>query len=192
MQLSIQTVGGNVTSVESCLYTVKLIDQSGEQIEVEVLGIERISSDISSINVNEIANLFSINSDVIGRPMKGSIDLLIGVQYAGYHPVRQASKGHLLLLKNRFGTTIQGSHPSVIEETKIDSMCSQVKHATVMHVAENAERFYSIEGLGVTCQPKCGSCRCGKCHPGGKNMTLKEEQEYNLIESKITFNTETG
>ena len=28
---------------------------------------------------------------------------------------------------------------------------------------------------------------CGHCHPGRKNMSLKDEREYNLIESNLTY-----
>ena len=73
----------------------------------------------------------------------------------------------------------------------------QLRHAIVLFVnssttKESSEQFQSIEGLGVSCIPKCGACRCGKCHPGGKDMTLKEEKEYNLIDNNIIFNPETG
>ena len=61
-----------------------------------------------------------------------------------------------------------------------------------MHAREIADQFHTIESLGVTCQPRCGSCRCGKCHPGGKDMTLKDEKEFNLIESKIEFKADSG
>ena len=37
-----------------------------------------------------------------------------------------------------------------------------------------------------------GSCKCGRCHPGGKNMSLQEEKELEIIESNIEFNTSTG
>ena len=53
------------------------------------------------------------------------------------------------------------------------------------HVNVDMTRFFSLEQLGVECTPRCGSCKCGKCQPGGKNMTLKEEQEYHLIEKNL-------
>ena len=36
VNLSIQTVGGQTTSVESCQYCVNLIDLSGQRLEIEV------------------------------------------------------------------------------------------------------------------------------------------------------------
>ena len=75
--------------------------------------------------------------------------------------------GHLLLLGNRFGMIIGGTHPTLKERTR-----KVLQHATVHHAMVRVEDFYKLEQLGVKCTPKCGSCRCGQCHPGGKSMTL--------------------
>ena len=67
-----------------------------------------------------------------------------------------------------------------------------VKHAVVLHSHAGIERFFEIESLGTNCNPRCGSCVCGTCHPGGKNMSLQEEEELRLIEDNITFTEEVG
>jgi len=56
-----------------------------------------------------------------------------------------------------------------------------------MHSSCRVERFFKIEELGVNCNPRCGGCKCGKCQPGGKGMSLKDEKEYELIESGLEF-----
>ncbi len=35
--------------------------------------------------------------------------------------------------------------------------------------------------------PKCGGCRCGNCQPGGKEMTLAEEKELEIIRNGLTY-----
>ena len=90
----------------------------------------------------------------------------------------------LLLLKNRFGYLVVGAHPSVKEDTRqllIKGTVNRVQKISV-------ESFYEIEQLGINCSPKCGSCKCGKCQPGGKDMTLQEEREYNQIKSGLHYN----
>ena len=47
--------------------------------------------------------------------------------------------------------------------------------------------FEDIENIGVECTPKCGSCRCGNCNPGKKEMTLPEEEELNRIKGKLQY-----
>ena len=43
------------------------------------------------------------------------------------------------------------------------------------------DKFFTLEQMGVSCTPKCGSCRCGRCPVGGKDFTIKEEKELQLI-----------
>ena len=47
--------------------------------------------------------------------------------------------------------------------------------------------FFSIESMGVECNPKCGGCKCSKCAPGGKGLTLKEERELAIINKNLVF-----
>ena len=42
--------------------------------------------------------------------------MLIGFEYAGYHPVQRQSVDHLVLLENRFGKCI-GRKPAASDET---------------------------------------------------------------------------
>ena len=97
-----------------------------------------------------------------------------------------------MLYENRFGKTVGGSQAGIIEETQISKNCSQVKTATVMHLGNQFNNFFQLEGLGVSCSPRCGSCACGTCHPGGKAMSLKDERELELIERGISFNDLEG
>ena len=110
-------VGGQSTLVDSYIYTVSLIKQDGRLVEVEAFGIEKISSEIEKVNLDEIAKMFNMRPAEIGRPENGEIDLLIGQQYAAFHPVEV--KGHLLLMKNQFGLVVTGSHPQIKKSTTI-------------------------------------------------------------------------
>ena len=192
VSLSMMTVGGKVTKVKSMLYKLRLFDQCGKSVDIEVIGIDKISSPITPTNINEIASILHVNPESINRPSSGEIEVLIGLQYAAFHPERVKSVGHLTLYQNRFGRAVGGSHPKLGEGTTIEDACSIVKFAIAMHISEVHDSFFEIEGLGVTCTPKCGSCKCGTCHPGGKSMSLKDEVEYNMIESKLRFDVSKG
>ena len=50
--------------------------------------------------------------------MYGDVDILLGLDVAGLHPVRISPIDHLLLPKNEFGLVIGGSHPLVQEYTQ--------------------------------------------------------------------------
>ena len=188
VDLEICTVGGIESKIKSQKYNLILFDRDGGEVQIEVLGIEQVSTSIENVNLQGVLNLFKKSGDVeVNRPDSGPVDLLIGFSYAGYHPVKIDNNGHLLLMENRFGHIIAGSHPDISEETK-----KLVKHAVVLRIEMTLENFHSIESLGVACNPSCGGCRCGKCHTGGKNMTLEEEKEYEMIRDGLNFNEGTG
>ena len=41
----------------------------------------------------------------------------MGMDVAGFHPIRIKAVHHLILLKNQFGLAIGGSHPDIQENT---------------------------------------------------------------------------
>ena len=95
-------VGGDNEKISSNRYTLSLIDKQGQEVQVEVNGIDKITSHIQSVNVDGIVQLLkNISKEDISRP-PGTIDVLIGYEYAAYHPQNEQTLGHLLLLKNRF------------------------------------------------------------------------------------------
>ena len=185
MRLQVTGIGGTINRMESQQYFIYMKDERGVKVEFEVLGIKTISSykNKADMETKEAIKLFPwVDKRRMKCPGVGTIDILIGFDYAGFHPQRIEGIKHLVLLENRFGYTIAGSH----EILKQNSECNEVKHAVVLHTG-SLERFYTIENLGVSCNPQCGSCKCGKCQIGGKNMSIKEEQEYKLIESNIEY-----
>ncbi|XP_066029071.1 uncharacterized protein [Pocillopora verrucosa] len=119
----------------------------------------------------------------IDRPV-GEVDALIGFNYANFHPQREQSVEHLLLLKNRFGRCIGGTHPKVKEDTKHHEL-NNIQF--LREVSPSVEDFYKIENLGIECKPRCGGCKCGRCPLGSKNYTLKEERELALIEENLNY-----
>ena len=183
IKLEITTVGGITKTINSYSYQLFLHDKENRMTSIEVYGIQTISTDICEARIKNLNKIFkNVNLAEIERPNQGTIDCLIGFQYAAFHPVREQAVGHLLLLRNQFGYVIGGSHPQLREATK-----KLVKNVKVYQLSHKIEDFFSIEGLGIECQPRCGGCKCGKCHPGGKNMTLKEEREYHQIDENMIY-----
>ena len=137
---------------------------------------------MSSMSVKGVLHLFNDIKDVdIQRPT-GEIDVLVGYEYGRFHPVREQSVVHLVILNNQFRKCLSGTHQMVKEKTQI----MLVQHIVIHHMEHvKLEDFYSTEAMGVQCYPKCGSCKCGSCPIGGKNYTLKKERELNLIDKGL-------
>ena len=127
------TVGGKVSNVKSRLYKLRLLDQQGKPVDIEVIGIDKISSPIMPTNLNEIARILQINPKSINRPLSGEIEVLIGLQYAAFHPERIKREGHLTLYQNRFGRAVGGYHPLLSEGTIIEDECALVR-LSLIHI----------------------------------------------------------
>ena len=189
VELEMTVVRGQTSRLKSKIYSIALVDLQGRKMEAQVLAIDTISSKIAPVDCKRIAKMFGV--ETINRPIKGEVDVLIGLQQFAYHPVKIKEIGHLLLMENQFGMVVAGSHTEG-SGTQIQESCSMIKHATIMHIQESMNRFYGSESIGTTCQPRCGRCGCGKCHPGGKDMTLKDEEELEQIETGVSFDQEKG
>ena len=103
VKLEIITVGGKIEQIDSFEYTLMLQNQRGNRSPIEVLGMEKISTCINEINFQRISKLFRTQLKSAKQKESEEIDVLISLQYAGYHPVRKEVKGHLLLLENQYG-----------------------------------------------------------------------------------------
>ncbi|KAJ7384836.1 hypothetical protein OS493_019513 [Desmophyllum pertusum] len=103
VELSSTKVGGNNEKITSKRFMLTLVDQQGQEVKFEMYGIDKITSDIQSIDIDGVTGLFkNIPKEDIMRPT-GVVDVLIGYEYADFHPQKEQSSGHLLLLENRFG-----------------------------------------------------------------------------------------
>lgn len=47
--------------------------------------------------------------------------------------------------------------------------------------------WFKWDSVGAACDPQCGGCKCGRCPPGGKEMTLGEEREIEKIKKCLTY-----
>ena len=123
-----------------------MIDKEGHTVHLEVYGIDKITADIPTIDQNAVQQLFKdVPNAGIDRPVV-EVDVLIGFNYANFHPQREQSVEHLLLLKNRFGRCIGGTHPKVKEDTKHHEL-NNIQF--LREVSPSVEDFYKIENLGI-------------------------------------------
>ena len=186
-ELSLVKVGGVREKLVSYKYKLPLIDKKGQELQIDVYGVDKITSDIPAVNLKGVYELFKdVPQKEIERPT-GEVDVLIGFEYAGFHPQREQSSGHLLLLKNRFGRCMGGTHPQI----KLANERYELSNVQVLHISPpSVEDFYNIENLGIECTPRCGGCKCGRCPLGSKNYTIKEERELALVEANINYDYE--
>ena len=178
VMLTVTKVGGNQDKFLSYKYYLQLVDRKEEIVEFEVYGIDKMAK---GINVKGVSSIFkNVNLEELIHPI-GEIDVLIRFKYAGYHPVTEQSADHLLVMQNRLVKCLGRFHKLLSEKTQ-----KTLQHVTINHLRQiKVESFYDVEAMGVSCNPKCGGCKCGQCPAGGKSYTLKEERELRLIEEGL-------
>ena len=179
-KITIVKIGNQRETVDSKIYKVPIIDSHGEVETFMAYSIPQISSEIESIDTTKLAEELGVNPVGLKRPT-GEIEMLVGYEYAGFHPEKIKSKAHLLLLQNKFGKCLGGAHQFTDEKTKMIVQNVQISHASV-----SIDDFYSNEAIGVSCTPKCGGCRCGECPIGGKQYTMQQERELALIDDGLS------
>ena len=162
VKIPVTKVDGKQEEIILFVYDLPLINSVGEIVHFRVYGINRISTELKAIIIENVLHLFhGITGKKVRRPT-GEIDVLVGFEYAGHHPVREQPVGHLLLLGNRFGKCLGGSHPLLKGGTK----------KLVWHVSVNHIRHVSVEdfcNIGFECSPWCCVCKCDDCPLGGKS-----------------------
>ena len=187
IQITVIKVGGKRERIKSFEYNLPLLDKDGQEVLLQVYGINQISTSIERVIVDSVVKLFpNISCEDVARPV-GEIDVLVGLEYAGFHPVREDNVGHLLLLANQFGKCLGGSHSMLHEGTR-----KLIQHVTIHHIRSiDIQDFYDIESLGVSCSPKCGGCKCGRCPIGSNPYTIREERELKLIDDGLKLDGNT-
>ena len=188
VKLEVEKIGASKEFLESKKYSLTLVNLNEKKVQIEVLGIEKVSSMLGSIKLKDVNKVFpNLNTREFSGPESNEVHCLIGLDYASLHPQTIDSKDNLVVVKNVFGTTIGGSYNphgnSSNDNNRIHCQSNFIN-------ASRLEDFYAIEQLGIECQPKCGNCKCGTCHLGGKNMSIEEEKEAELIEHNLLYDAD--
>ena len=78
VELTITKVGGETEKLQTYKYNLPLIDLKGDQVILEVYGIDKITNDIQGIESTFIASMFNnVLQKDINRP-EGKVVVLIG------------------------------------------------------------------------------------------------------------------
>ena len=105
VNLTLEKTGGVVENIKSSLYEVPLHTQCGKREWLEVYGITKISTKINPMKWDNVLCLFDTDVSRIKKP-SGEVEMLIGMNYAAYHPQKVESKGQMVIYENCFGICI--------------------------------------------------------------------------------------
>ena len=166
-------------NVKSLADDVPLKDKNGKTHWIVAYSRHKISAYISFTAVSGVINLFPVEFDEedVSRP-HGEVDVLVGLDYAAFHPRMVYNNYHLVPYENIFGKCFGSIHPSLREETK-----RLISNTHVNHIM--ADDFFRYEAMVVKWEPRC--CSDGKCKRTASSYTLKEQREISLIKNGLTL-----
>ena len=104
--VSIETINGIITR-ETKIYCVELMSNSGDRVIIRAFGVEKISEVRGIKMLADAKTKFSDEvqsqwSKVTKRP-SGKVHLLVGQEYAGFHPVPFEANNNLVVCRSMFG-----------------------------------------------------------------------------------------
>ena len=220
VQQTITTAGGARTVHATKQYWVPLLKRDGTVVKILCIGMDRITDDVSLVDVSAAAKMFGVPEVDLYRP-KGRVDLLIGIHEAGLFPTCKEERGNLRLMSSSFGSglVLEGAHPCIkaggprispeslhfrrqgkgtigarprgrIRSPKVANV-NLVHSESVMHAAKTQFSFFESEELGLSQPARCGTCRnCTRCSIRSQQMSRKEQAELALVEESIEFKKE--
>ncbi|CAI5658447.1 unnamed protein product [Oreochromis niloticus] len=215
--LVVHGVGGMEAKVETKRYLVSINVATKKGTwrlhEMVCYGLEEIANVGHVMDSEHLEKFFpgSVEPGELIRPEK--IELLISTR-EGLAPQRMMRCGDLVLWDGPLGKTISGAHPDLFEDVEVTarfssthfgcSMKTESQRVAALHNCcpkpknsievgttntSNAEiiKWLQWDSIGAACDPVCGGCRCGKCAPGGKETSLADERELEIIRGGLTF-----
>ena len=117
--------------------------------------------------MNSILKLFpgTYHTEIM-RPI-GEVDILIGLDYAAFHPQMIQNNKHLVLYRNKFGKCLGGTYPTLMEGTQ---KCNDTVH--INHFPSSVlDEFLEVE---VAAGEKC-------------DYSIKEIRELKLIKTRLKY-----
>ena len=210
--VSIETVNGVITR-NTKLYCVELINNSGERIIIKAFGVENVSEVRSVVNLSAVKPIFSdeVQSQwgKISKRPKGTVHLLVGQEYAGYHPVQFEARDNLVVCRSMFGQgwILTGSDDGLVAEeccwgeevaalrvgrvTVVNQSNHRISVSQVKLTFTQERDFYTLDSLGIEPAKRCPGCKgCKECSWRGQKLSRQEAFELEYIEKCVEFKEE--
>ncbi len=211
--LVVHGVGGMAMKVKTKRYLLKVRVKTprGTERAHELIcyGLDEIAKVQRVIKPQQLKKFFPDTSlEDLHRPEH--IELLISHHEGRLAPQRVKVVGDLVLWESPLGKTVGGAHPDLCEVVDMALHNSETHFARSMRttavkyqeIAEMQEfkaetkstvagreflDWWKWDSIGAACKSMCGGCRCSNCQPGGKDMTLSEERELEIIRQGLTY-----
>ena len=207
VELVTEGFGGMETKINTNLYYVPIFDKKGRLHQLPCYGTEIITNDPALPDAQSYIRMcekFGVDPKEVQRPRK--IDLLISQRSGHLHPncLNPMEIDGMRLVSGPLGKVFGGAcadlkfqsvsfacptvaaqidNPCPIRTTAMKAEVRQAMYTTPLRTDREILNFFNEEQIGVHCSPRCGDCRCGTCAIGDKQMSIKDEKEYEKFRS---------
>lgn len=207
VELVTEGFGGNERRMVTNLYYLPIWDIDNRVHYLPSYGTDRITNDCGlpdTASYQRMCQKFDIDPREVRRPRK--IEVLISLRSGYLHPDNPNSIEYdgMRLASGPLGKVFGGSSsdlkfnpmriscpvtatqvdpPSPVHSVVIKTIVRQATYTTPLRTDREILNFFDEEQIGVQCEPRCGDCRCGGCVYGSKQMSIKEEKEYERFKS---------
>ena len=214
VELITEGFGGIETKVSTNLYYVPIYDKLGRTHHLPCYGTDVITKDSCMPDLDSYEKMcqkFNVNPKEVPRPRK--IELLISLRSSYLHPNDSECLeiGGMRLSSGLLGRVFGGCSPDLkfnpvrlacpTSAVQIDlaptprssvmrAMVREATFTTPLRTDKEILNFFNEEQIGIQCEPRCGDCRCGGCIIGSKQMSIREEKEYEKFKTLMFLDTE--
>ncbi|XP_077949972.1 uncharacterized protein LOC144389412 [Gasterosteus aculeatus] len=202
LRLRVKTMKGTVMEHKLLCYGLESIAEISQPVTPQQL--QRIFPDIAAeelVRPEHIELLISHREGrLVPQPFKLEGDLVLwdgplGKAVGGTHPdLFEVVDLTLHQSETHFARSMRTSsmvYKEVLVNTKdLSEDPMRMGEVTLSKTtASNKEVFewFKWDSIGAACDPKCGSCKCSKCPPGGREMTLGEERDLEKIKDCLSY-----
>ena len=142
---------GQKEQIESSLYTLPLLDKNNKLVNFKVYGIETITYGTETVDISRVLHMFKrVKGEEVQRP-RGAMDLLIGFNYAKFHPRRMQTVNNLVLMENGFGKCIAGCYIELKETQQLVEIMHRYVYTHGQIASSNLKKWESdaFQNVGI-------------------------------------------
>ena len=172
--LTLKTVNGD-ENLETKLFCLSLVDSSNLRHPIKAFGVPNISGIITRPDLRDLRQAFSLQTQgmwdkIESRPV-GEVEVLVGANYMGLHPVDYETSGNMKIKKSIFGSGLVavGCHESVKSGAiKWDVTVSCVRSKASINFTrvsyKSVRDYLESNDLAVPTPRRCKNCiNCNDC-----------------------------
>ena len=191
-----RVVGRDYEQLDSVMYEFYVRDRQGKQHLVKAVGLETITEGSRKVDMAPIKKAFpQLKMEDVERP-EGEVDVLLGMELRGMHPVAVETQGNLRLVESQFGTgwIMTGATPGEHQGESVCAMAVKLSRASlsppikarIHHTLSRFPDFIELEEEEAARIKACRQCRgCMECKFRSQGLSQAERDSIQVMEDSV-------